>query len=221
MDGIKSFSFSTIEDFDEHIRNSIPDYDNLIETIIKISDFFISSDTYVYDIGASTGSFLFELKDKVELPNVYFVGIENEPNFYKHHNDFEIEWVHEDVTKYQGWTDASFITSIFTIQFIEPHKRLPLLQKIFDCMTPGSGFVFAEKIYSESSKIQDMNTFLYYDWKQKNFSTDEILKKERNLRTLMKLRTKKEIESEMLDIGWKSCETFWQQHNFVGWMAIK
>ncbi len=217
----KSFSFNTVEDFDLHIRNSIPDYENLINMILKISDFFIISQTNVYDLGASTGSFLHKLKDKVELRDVNFIGIENEQNFYEHHTDWEIKWVHEDITKYQGWSEASFMTSIFTIQFIEPNKRLPLLQKIFNCMTPGSGFIFAEKIYSESAKIQDVNTFLHYDWKRQYFSSDEILKKERDLRTLMKLRTKKEIESEMLDVGWKSCETFWQQHNFVGWMATK
>ncbi len=224
----KSFSFSTVKDFDEHIRNSIPDYENLINTILKMSDFFITSNTYVYDIGTSTGSFLIELHDRVALQslrfqNVHFVGIENESNFYRYHDpmDYPIEWVHDDVTKYQGWTDSSFITSIFTIQFIEPKKRKELLQNIYDSMTPGGGFIFAEKIYSNSSTSQEINTFLYYGWKRQFFSADEILNKERDLRTLMKLRTKKEVEQEISDIGWSQCDTFWQQHNFVAWMAIK
>ena len=63
----KSFSFNTIEDFDLHIRNSIPDYENLTDMILKISDFFITSNTYIYDLGTSTGSFLSQLKDKVEF----------------------------------------------------------------------------------------------------------------------------------------------------------
>ncbi len=217
----KSFSFNTIENFDEHIKNSIPDYDNLINTVLKISDFFITPKTYVYDLGTSTGSFLFRLKDKIELSDVHFVGIENEPNFYEHHIDCEIEWVHEDITKYQGWTDSSFITSIFTIQFIEPVKRKALLKNIYDIMTPGSGFIFAEKIYSDSAQLQEINTFLHYDWKREHFASDEILNKEQALRTLMKLRTREDVEQEILDIGWTYCDTFWQQHNFLAWIAIK
>lgn len=217
----KSFSFNTVDNFDEHIRCSIPDYDMLINTILKMSDFFITTNSYVYDLGTSTGSFLYRLKDKVELQDIHFVGIENEPNFFKHHTDCEIEWVHEDVTKYHGWTNTSFVTSLFTIQFIEPIKRVTLLKNIYDAMTPGSGFIFSEKIYSASAQIQEINTFLHYDWKRQYFSTEEILNKEQNLRTLMKLRTREDVEEEILNIGWEKCDTFWQQYNFVAWIAIK
>ena len=38
---IKEFSFNTIENFDEHISKSIPNYDILINHILGLSDYII------------------------------------------------------------------------------------------------------------------------------------------------------------------------------------
>lgn len=226
MNNIKSFSFKTIENFDQHIRASIPDYDGLYNSLLKISDYFINPKTNVYDLGTSTGQLILDLNQRVKqnhIDNVEFIGIENEHNFFKYHNkDLKnIKWVHQDLMAYDEWKNISFITSIFTLQFIKPCQRFKILKDVYQASNPGSAFVFSEKTYSNHSHVQDINTFLHYDWKSENFTVEEISHKEKSLRSMMRLRTKQTIEQEIFEAGWKIYDTFWQQHNFVAWIAIK
>lgn len=219
----KSFSFTTIENFDTHIKDSIPDYQSLFDQVLKIGDFFVTPRTSVYDLGTSTGKLIRALKErslKNEIDNVHFIGIEKEKNFFQYHEE-GITWYHQDIANYKHWKDIGFATSLFTLQFLSPAVRQKTLQKIYEASCPGSAFVFSEKTYADNSYIQEINTFLYYDWKTQKFSSDEIMEKERSLRSMMRLRTKEIVVQEIHNSGWKICESFWQKHNFVAWIAIK
>lgn len=59
---MKEFSFNTIEDFDEHILTSIPNYDILIEAIKSMSEYFMTEGSNIYDLGCSTGKLLKSIK---------------------------------------------------------------------------------------------------------------------------------------------------------------
>ena len=83
------------------------------------------------------------------------------------------------------------------------------------------GFIFAEKIYCENSRLQDMMTFNYYDFKKEKFDYDDIMTKERTLRHMLKPNTWREIEDMILDAGFKAVEQSWRNHNFIGAIAIK
>lgn len=218
-----SFSFNTVDDFDKHIRDSIPDYQSLFDQVVKMGDFFVTPNTRVYDLGASTGKLIKTLKERSienEIQKVMFVGIEKEENFFQHHHE-GITWYHQDIADYKYWQDIGFATSLFTLQFLAPSVRQIVLKKIYDASCPGSAFVFSEKTYADNSYIQEINTFLYYDWKNQKFSSDEIMEKERSLRSMMRLRTKETVLQEIYDSGWTICESFWQSYNFVAWIAIK
>ena len=69
--------------------------------------------------------------------------------------------------------------------------------------------------------IQDMLTFNYYDFKGKNFSSEEIITKEKQLRNMLKPNTWKEIKRSLSDAGFSKYERIWQNHMFVGAIAIK
>ena len=55
---MEKFSFDTINDFDNHIIKSIPNYDILFSSIKSISEYFFCENTNVYDLGCSTGKLL-------------------------------------------------------------------------------------------------------------------------------------------------------------------
>jgi tRNA (cmo5U34)-methyltransferase len=54
----EKFSFDTIQDFDQHILQSIPNYDILWNMIHSMSSYFVVEDTTIYDLGCSTGKLL-------------------------------------------------------------------------------------------------------------------------------------------------------------------
>lgn len=211
------FSFSTIENFDEHIDKSIFGYSSLNESIIKMSDYFIDKDTNVYDIGCSTGALLLKLKDRQPLANYY--GIEKEANIIKHREGIEL--MHLDVREINIFNNASFITSVFTLQFIDKKDRFDIIKKIYNGLNSGGAFVIAEKVISESAKIQDIFTFQYYDFKAKNFTSDEILSKERDLRKIMKPTSYLDNENMLKKAGFRTFDIFWKSFNFTAIIAIK
>lgn len=45
------FDFNTIENFDDHIEKSIPNYNILIDFIKSISQYFYVENTNIYDLG--------------------------------------------------------------------------------------------------------------------------------------------------------------------------
>ena len=66
-----------------------------------------------------------------------------------------------------------------------------------------------------------MLTFNYYDYKSVHFTADEILDKEKKLRSMLKPNTGEEINQMLKDAGFQMIQPFWMNHMFVGGVAIK
>ena len=153
------FSFSTIDNFDEHIRSSVPGYQFLFDSSLLISEFFIREHTKVIDIGCSTGLFLKSLSDKYIdgiLDGVSFVGIEKEKNLSCDFKDYidknnSLEFVIGNIThdyllsKY--FSNISFCTSLFTLQFLSASEKNKVIQVVYDGLNKGGGFIVSEKVF--------------------------------------------------------------------------
>lgn len=211
------FSFSTIENFDEHINSSIFGYSTLINSIVKISDYFIDDKTNIYDIGCSTGNLLYQIKDRQKTGSYY--GIEIEKNIIKQREGISI--LNLDIREIDIFNNASMITSIFTLQFIPKKDRYNIIKKVYDGLNSGGCFIMAEKTISESAKIQDIFTFQYYDFKSNTFTSDEILSKERDLRKIMKPSSLEDNLKMLSLVGFKTYDIFWKSFNFTAIIAIK
>ena len=123
--------------------------------------------------------------------------------------------------KFYKFTNCSLITSIFTLQFMSKKDRQQSIKNIYNGLNEGGAFIFSEKIDCKSSRIHDMMVFNYYDFKRKKFSADDILDKERMLRHMLKPNTWDEIKTMILSSGFQSIQIFWQNHIFIGVIAIK
>lgn len=228
------FSFAHREEgFDDHIDKSIRGYSDLIDDIINLSLYFTENNTWVVDLGCSTGKMLGRMIDKHEEYSLkpFYLGYEIETGFKsqletlreKHPNKVQI--VYDDVMKEIdcGLTpnQTSFVTSVFTMQFIERQFRRRLLRQICDDMIKGGAFVFAEKVYMENPQIQDMMTFALYDHKRKSFTEQDILNKEVKLRSMLRPDYWNDIEENLFEAGFAEVHRFWQNHAFIGGIAIK
>lgn len=217
------------EGFDKHIDLSIRHYSTLHDDIVKMSRYFVEDDTNIYDLGCSTGKTLAAMIDQNRsfAPDAHYVGIEHAEGFREkmqermmayEMDDLELRF--EDV-RTADMHNASLITSIFTLQFMPRQSRQQVLNDVYDALNPGGAFIFAEKTYSCSPKVQDMLTFMYYDFKRESFGAEDIMDKEQTLRNMLKPNTWSELNTMLENAGFESVQTFWQNHLFVGAIAIK
>ena len=195
---------------------------------LKFSEYFVEDDTNVVDIGCSTGKMLRAMIDQNTFSkSAQYVGIELEKEFV---DGWKLESIanfipnlyllNEDVRDFD-FDNCSFVSSIFTLMFMPPHQREMVVKNIYNGLNSGGAFVFSEKTMADSAKIQDIRTFTYYDYKRTNFTTIDIMDKEKTLRSMAKPNTRDELLNMCDSAGFSKIESFWQNHAFVGFLAIK
>lgn len=209
--GETKFDFNTIENFDDHINRSIPNYDILWNSIISMSEYFFVDDTNVYDLGCSTGKLLKSLDIKCfkygyDVANL----LPQEEGFFKY-----------DLNQPFPLMNACVVYSIFTMQFLKPYSRHNYLKIIYDGLNEGGALFICEKVYQDNGKIQEIFSFSHYDYKLTHFSSNEIINKERDLRHIMKPSSESELYNLLKEVGFSNVNTFWQMFNFKGIIAIK
>ena len=225
----QQFTFAQrAEGFDTHIDLSIRGYSNLIDDVLKLSEYFVEDDTHVIDIGCSTGKMLRSMISQNSFAKrAVYTGIELEKKFV---DGWKLEMIadftpnlyllNEDIRDF-NFDNCSFVSSIFTLMFMPPHQRELVIKNVYNGLNSGGAFVFSEKTMADSAKIQDIRTFTYYDYKRTNFTTDDIMDKEKTLRSMAKPNTRDELLNMCKAAGFSKIESFWQNHAFVGFLAIK
>ena len=227
---MSEFTFASVKQFDQHITQSIRGYNDLIDDIVGLSRYFVEPDTNVLDIGCSTGTLLSRLTRDVDRymhqkDSVKFIGIDIEPKFIKSAKKAttgtNTKIKNTKIQKYVFENNMSFVTSVFTLQFISKKHRNYVIDEIYDKLNVGGAFVLCEKILPEHPTLHQMITSIHHDYKRKSFTCQDIMDKDVSLRHMMKTDTKKQIITNLERAGFDVIDIFWQQHEFVGFVAIK
>jgi len=205
------FSFNTIQNFDDHINKSIPNFDVLISSIKSISEYFFVDGSNVYDLGCSTGKLLKEIKCKCNK-----IGYDNSELLPE-----EAGFVNVDLNESFAIESACVVYSIFTMQFLKTTQRKEYLKSIYDGLIDGGAMIICEKVYQSSGKLQEVLSFSHYDYKLNHFEASEIIAKERDLRFIMKPCNDKELVNLITETGFSTISQFWQAFNFKAYIAIK
>ena len=135
---------------------SIPGYRELVRTCVGLSRRFVQPGTTVVDVGCSTGHLLASIQESNQAarPDVNYVGLDCVPDFSDHWGRLENENVRFEVCdarSYQGFKNVSLAYSLFTIQFIRPADKMPLLQRIHDGLVDGGALIIAEKTLADTA----------------------------------------------------------------------
>ena len=221
------------EGFDEHIDWSIRGYRNLLDDVINLSRYFVEADTKVVDIGCSTGKLtarIMEYNNDV-CPNAAYVGVEvaegfsdnienREKELDKKYPNTQVDFILDDIRNYE-FRNCSLVTSLFTLQFMPYASRSQVIQNVYDGLNEGGAFIFAEKIDTGHSRIENMLRTIYYQFKNQKFPYDDIMEKEKVLQNMLKPNSWCEIENMLNYAGFRAVQSFWQNHLFIGAMAIK
>jgi tRNA (cmo5U34)-methyltransferase len=224
---VVDFSFQDhAKEFQSHIGRSIPGYDDLGRACVKLSRRFVQSGTTVMDVGCSTGHLLTSIEEynQSARSDVAYVGLDTVPDFGVHWARLKNRNVNFEIGDARSYhfKNISLAFSLFTIQFIPPPDKMPLLRRILDGLVEGGALIIAEKTLADTSRLQDALAFPYYDYKlEQGFSEKELLDKERSLRGKMTLWTESELKRALRRTGFREIETIWRNYTFMGILALK
>ena len=213
------------KNFDSHVSNSVPFYKISHDMVIKLSDFFLKENSRMYDLGSTTGVLLNKIEKKNKSKKLKLIGFDNSKPMVqqarKKNKNKNISFNHLDLKKIK-LKSCDMITSLYTVQFIEPKYRQKLFNEIYNSLNWGGAFVIFEKIRGNDARFQDILTFLYFDFKsEKGLKADEILNKEISLRSVMEPFTIQANVDYLKRAGFKDIMPICQYLCFKGFLAIK
>jgi tRNA (cmo5U34)-methyltransferase len=221
------FDHEVAQDFDQHVRRSVPLYDQAQQMIVEMSEWFVRDGMSVYDLGTSTGETIHQLQHKhAGKKDVRFVGIDNSlPMLEKARakcGNGNVHFLHQNLTATSEFPDAGLVTALYTLQFLPVSERRKVLERVHRDLKEGGAILIVEKLRGESSIFEDIWLELYWDMKQRSgLNADQVLAKARSLRGVLVPLSVSENVAMLHDAGFACVDVFMKWYNFAGLIAIK
>ena len=211
--------------FENHIKQSVPFYEEGHELIKNLSDYFLFENSNCYDIGCSTGSLLQKLS---KFSNLNFFGLEIEKKMYelakkniKKNKVKNIKILNNDIIKFK-LKKCNLVISYYTIQFIHPSHRQKIFDKIYNSLNWGGAFIIFEKIRGNDARFDNISILISIDFKENNFfNADEILNKSKSLRGVLEPFSDNGNLGFIKRAGFKDIQTIFHHLCFKGYLCIK
>ncbi len=226
------FDEKVAEVFEDMLNRSIPLYAEQQKMIGDIARRFWVPGTGVVDLGSSLGTTLINIANS--LPDAEsLTGYDNAQPMIKRavanvsaaNLSDRISFRTADLN---GEPDdfsignTSVITLCWTLQFVRPLKRDRLIRKLYESLVDGGILIITDKILTNDSNMNRFFIDFYYDYKRRNgYSEEEINRKREALENvLIPYRFDENFELFKRN-GFEIVETFFQWHNFAGFLCVK
>lgn len=222
------WTFEGIEgQFDDHVRLSVPLYDEGHELACRLGDFFLPPSATVVELGASTGVLAKKFLDfHKERTDIRYVGLDKVEGMLavarrRCQGDPRAEFVHDDLAT-APFEDASMVLSYCTMQFIHPKARQEVFDKVYRALQWGGAFFLFEKVRAPDARFQDLTTQLYHEFKLRNgFDEKEIVNKQRSLKGVLEPFSTQGNMDLLSRAGFQDAMTLIKYVCFEGFLAIK
>jgi tRNA (cmo5U34)-methyltransferase len=228
---VEDFSFDkkVVAVFPDMIKRSVPGYENVIIMSGLFAERFAQAGSNVYDLGCSLGATTLALRSRISVPGVKIIAVDNSPDMIGRCREIltadegkaPVELLCEDIRNVD-FQDNSMTVLNFTLQFLPPEDREPLLQRIYESMLPGAALVLSEKITFSEKRNSELFMDIYHSWKAYNgYSEMEIQQKRTALENVLIPDTIPQHSARLEKIGFKRCELWFQCFNFMSMVAFK
>lgn len=213
--------------FDQHVRQSIPAYEWIQESVVHLTDFFCPEKAKIVDLGCATGETLSRIHARHANKSLKLVGVDESHEMVnvavaKVNGSTDYQWVAKRIQDVELPEKTDMVLAILTLQFMSPEDREAVVEGVYRSLKKGGAFVLVEKVYAESGRLQDVFNQVYHDQKeQAGFTTDEIRQKDTSLRSAMEPFTVIENEDMLKRVGFTRSEVFVKHFHFTGWIALK
>jgi tRNA (cmo5U34)-methyltransferase len=222
-----TFEGNVADTFIEHVRRSVPFYDEGHDLVCQISDYFCHDDSVCYEIGSSTGELTRKLaKHHDHKPGIRWIGIDPVENMVAKAREesaglANVSFVVDDAVTFD-FEKADLIVSYYCVQFIPPRLRQELFNKIYERLNWSGALLLFEKVRGPDARFQDMLVSLYNDYKtKKGFGAEEILNKTASLKGVLEPFSTEGNMGLLRRAGFTDVMTVMKYVCFEGFLAVK
>ncbi len=142
------FNGNVASEFNEHVKKSVPAYEQVQDMVCELSDWFVSDNSLVYDLGAATGTTVKKLHEHNKHKNVRYVLIDCEKamldkaraNLKETDNNLFLPMRIEEAKI----DDASLVICLYTLHFVPPEHRQSVLNAIYTGLKEGGALILVE-----------------------------------------------------------------------------
>jgi tRNA (cmo5U34)-methyltransferase len=206
------------DDFDAHVREQLPWYEFVTESVAYITRNYVPDGGYIYDIGCSTGNMSKALLPLIDERNVFIYAIDSDEQMLKH---YEKNIQYPNVETYCGFAQnfeyQKFDVAILMLvtMFLPVSDQRFFIENLYDQLTEGGAIIIVDKVCSDEGYFSTVMKRLTMYWKLKNGAKHEdIINKELSLSGIQR-----PLDSELLaSFGAKQ---FFQLGEFKGWVIEK
>lgn len=214
--------------FEDMIHRSVPGYTTIIAMTSRLAEKRYQPGSRIYDLGCSLGAVSLAIARRMRDQSCEIVAVDNsrpmldglEKNLAALGGG-PVQCRQEDIRDC-AVENASVVILNFTLQFIPPADRAPLLRRIHDGMRPGGILILSEKIVLSNARLDELYIEMYHQFKQDmGYSEMEISRKRAALEKVLLPETLAAHKTRLAEAGFDSTEQWFQYFNFASMVACK
>ncbi|WWO97092.1 MAG: carboxy-S-adenosyl-L-methionine synthase CmoA [Candidatus Dasytiphilus stammeri] len=217
--------------FPDMINRSVPGYSLINSMIGKFSQYFITSNTSIYDLGCSYGHITSSIVNNIKATDCTIIAVDNSPYMIAHckqnlhkvitDNNNDIKIIESHICDIPI-INASLAVLNFTLQFLSIIERQKILKSIYRGLKTGGALILSEKFYFNDPEISKLLVKMHQNFKLENgYSWLEINQKSKILKNILRIETIENYKKILFYIGFQHVELWFQYLNFGSLIAIK
>ena len=215
--------------FPDMIRRSVPGYASIIAMTGLLAGRYATSGSNLYDLGCSLGASSLAMRRGLKRQGCTIHGVDNSPPMIDRcaaliaaDSDHAAVQLHLMDLLECNITNASMVALNFSLQFIEPSLREPLLAQIYRGLNPGGILLLSEKIVFADPGVNRLQQELHEEFKRsQGYSEMEISGKRSALENILIPETLQQHRQRLGKAGFSRSDPWFQCCNFVSLIAFK
>lgn len=220
------FDAAVADVFADMIARSVPGYALTLQMLEVAARRFARAGTACYDLGCSLGASTLALRRHADAAT-RVIGIDVSAPMIERARAIArrelpgaaIEYRCEDI-RAATLEPASLVALNFTLQFVPPADRAPLLARIRAALGDGGCLVLSEKLAFADAGTAELLTTLHHDFKAlAGYSELEIAQKRSALENVLQPETLEVHRERLLAAGFRRVTVWLQCLNFVSLIA--
>jgi tRNA (cmo5U34)-methyltransferase len=219
--------------FPDMLRRSIPGYTASIEAIGSLAARYVRAGTNCYDLGCSLGAATLAMRQGIREPGCRIVAVDVAPAMIArcreimaeddrlHGRETEVDVVEDDIRNIEV-VNGSMVVLNYTLQFLDPADRGPLIRHIHAGMNEGGVLVLSEKVVDDDPEMEGLLVDLHHEHKRrKHYSALEIARKRAALENVLVPETVGDHFERLRSAGFAQAAVWLRYFNFVSIIAIR
>ena len=213
--------------FPEHVRASVPFYDEIQDLVAEAADWLVPAGGLVADLGAATGATAERIQRRHPDRGIRFALYDESQAMLDRARAVLAEMSCGDKAALHAariqdpplkHTDADLTLALFTLQFLPMQDRVSALRMARLCSSPTGALIIAEKTRPTDSRWAEISIDVSHDWKAGHGVSDAAIRaKARALRGVLIPYPQEATIAMIKSAGWVAPEILFRWH---AWTVI-